>query len=886
MIIKSFFLINFLLVSYFLQSQFVAITGKIIEQKNNIISIGNANVLFKQKRLITHFTRSNDFGNFKVDLIQNEFYEINVSCIGFYSYVDSFFANTNTKPFVIKLRENVSVYDTIRVEVKRDIYRKGDTTTFNIEAFKKNDENNLGDLLKSIPHFNVLPNGQIMVDGKMVSRILFEGKDVVGSDYEKIVQNFSPHQLDKIEFIENYKDPFDFSGKKNENVLNLKFKKKSIVKSVKVTLGLGSLKNLHDDNFDIFLDSKKMNSLHLFNFNTVGKLSNDLLNINKIYEQPSVSNTVKSKINTNFNSFSSGLNHQVFANNNTIFFDNNFNFTIKKKIINKLQLVIIKDRKILNSNTVTRNFNDSLLLNTLEDSRINNSKSYLYYLKNEVSFQKSNKSKLAVNFSALFSNSNNNNTAIINQNFSNLLENKNQYKLNVNIEKSFLINQKNIFSLVYLFEKNKLISELTNNGIKYINSILPSSFGIADSVWQPSIYYLNNNGFKTNYLIRSAKNNLDFNLGGLVNMGKTNFNSDLNARFNNNYLKNINGFTSDVTLNQVYIAFPLGVSNKTKKQNWNINLEPYRLLQYTIFKNKINYGININGSFSYKLNRNKTLYLNLNSSNAQSSIFDVAESRYLKNYKDIFQANSNFNVPKFSVANISFYNTPYSNKKLSTTINLLHIIATEGLLYNTNYNNGYSNITINNIVKNNTTTSLNIKNIIYELNKNAKIEIENSFSSTNYFNEQISIISKFNSKSYKNTLQYNTKIIKNISLTIQNELHINISKKVNSPVRYKNQSNITNLNLKYNFKKSTHMKLEVLNFYNTNKSQSIKINELLLNLDFKQIVKGNKIRIGVYINNLLDNTSYSSESRTPLQFSSDLTPLIRRYVLLKIEFLL
>jgi hypothetical protein len=57
----------------------------------------------------------------------------------------------------------------------------GDTTTFRVDAFKKGNESNVGELLNVVPGFSV-NNGRISYQGRAVTKVLIEDDDLFGSD--------------------------------------------------------------------------------------------------------------------------------------------------------------------------------------------------------------------------------------------------------------------------------------------------------------------------------------------------------------------------------------------------------------------------------------------------------------------------------------------------------------------------------------------------------------------------------------------------------------------------------------------------------------------------------------------------------------------------------
>lgn len=129
----------------------------------------------------------------------------------------------------IQLAPHAQDMDEVLVIAERPpmVIRK-DTVEFNANAFKTLPNALVEDLLKKLPGVQVDKNGNIMVNGKRVNRILVDGKNFFGSDPKMASRNLPSNVIDKVQVTDD-KDELLERGDDNLNnvgkVINLTFKK-------------------------------------------------------------------------------------------------------------------------------------------------------------------------------------------------------------------------------------------------------------------------------------------------------------------------------------------------------------------------------------------------------------------------------------------------------------------------------------------------------------------------------------------------------------------------------------------------------------------------------------------------------------------------------------
>ncbi|WP_406684634.1 outer membrane beta-barrel protein [Seonamhaeicola sp. MEBiC1930] len=183
----------------------------------------------KDSALIT-YTISDSKGKFVLENKTND-KEANlfVSYIGFETFhkrvkIDKPIINLGN----IILKESTNTLDAVLVKSQAPITIKKDTLEFNVKSFKTRKDANIEDLLKELPGVEVDANGQIKVNGKVVNKVLVNGKPFFGNDPTIATRNLSKEIIEKIQVSDTKTDAEAFAGQEGsgENkTVNLVIKK-------------------------------------------------------------------------------------------------------------------------------------------------------------------------------------------------------------------------------------------------------------------------------------------------------------------------------------------------------------------------------------------------------------------------------------------------------------------------------------------------------------------------------------------------------------------------------------------------------------------------------------------------------------------------------------
>lgn len=183
-------------------------------------------------------------------------------------------ANFNLNPKTFTLKETI-------VKANSTI-QKSDTTTFSADKFRDSTDRTLEQVLAKLPGVEVDKNtGAITVQGKSIKKILFEGDDLTGRNYQLLSQNMPADAIDKIQLIDKFVENKQLKGIKNSEdiVINVTLKENKRY----LLFGTSDIGAGNDDRylgtFNIIGAFRKFKTLTFAGYNSVGRRSSaDLLN--------------------------------------------------------------------------------------------------------------------------------------------------------------------------------------------------------------------------------------------------------------------------------------------------------------------------------------------------------------------------------------------------------------------------------------------------------------------------------------------------------------------------------------------------------------------------------------------------------------------------------
>ena len=198
--------------------------GKVLDtlqlplEKASVVAINNAT------NALDAFAMTNDKGLFSLKLKAKTDYKIQVSYFGLQS------VNETLKTASENLKKNYTLRADIRLDevvVKIPVIIRGDTLIYDADSFKNGSERKLKDIIDKLPGVEINDDGQIEVEGKVVNKLMVNGKDFFEGDTKLGTNNIPSSAVDKIQVLKNYGEVDQLRSVRNnqDNVaINIKLK--------------------------------------------------------------------------------------------------------------------------------------------------------------------------------------------------------------------------------------------------------------------------------------------------------------------------------------------------------------------------------------------------------------------------------------------------------------------------------------------------------------------------------------------------------------------------------------------------------------------------------------------------------------------------------------
>jgi hypothetical protein len=244
--------------------------------------VGSANVTINSlpDSIVVAYAASNENGIFDIlfTLKENQRYYLKVTHVNTVDKILRLDKQPNAA-MQIELDSRIYVLNEVEIFEKVPARDKNDSTTYDIESFRNGSERTLEDVLKKLPNVRVESNGDIYVKNKRVEKVLLDGDDVVGSNYQLATRSIDPSILSNVQAIEHFNDnkllqKIEISDK---TVLNLTVKeeKKSLLFG-NTDVGIGPRR--FTGNGSHFSYQKKIKLFSILSTNNIGLQKIDVVN--------------------------------------------------------------------------------------------------------------------------------------------------------------------------------------------------------------------------------------------------------------------------------------------------------------------------------------------------------------------------------------------------------------------------------------------------------------------------------------------------------------------------------------------------------------------------------------------------------------------------------
>ena len=222
---KTYLTLAIVLISSIGLSQ-VKLQGVVRDSLGTPLELANVIAINKQSSALESFSVTAEDGKFMLSLSKNQTYNMQVSYIGMKTFEQEISTQEQDiiKDFNLSLDNNL---DAVELSYEMPVTVRGDTLIYNADSFTNGSERKLEDVLKNLPGVEINEDGQIEVEGKVVNKLMVNGKDFFDGDTKLASKNIPSKAVDKIQVLRNYSEVGQLSGVTNnqDNVaINIKLK--------------------------------------------------------------------------------------------------------------------------------------------------------------------------------------------------------------------------------------------------------------------------------------------------------------------------------------------------------------------------------------------------------------------------------------------------------------------------------------------------------------------------------------------------------------------------------------------------------------------------------------------------------------------------------------
>jgi hypothetical protein len=212
---KYLFSILFILTSVnlvFAQDLTFEIDGRIVSSEDGT-GIPGATVLFINVKdsARSRFSATDESGHFKVNQLEQAFYRLSITSMGFKPYTRILRITTSANLGNISLEQDEKMLDEIEVHGDVPMEKKGDTILYNADAYKVNPDASATDLVSKMPGI-VVDNNGVSANGEKVEQVLMDGKRFFGQDPLLSLNTIPAEVVNKVEVFDQMSERAQFTG--------------------------------------------------------------------------------------------------------------------------------------------------------------------------------------------------------------------------------------------------------------------------------------------------------------------------------------------------------------------------------------------------------------------------------------------------------------------------------------------------------------------------------------------------------------------------------------------------------------------------------------------------------------------------------------------------
>ncbi len=525
----------------------IKLEGKVKDSIGNPLELANVIAINKATSALDSYGITNDEGKYRLDLKKNTAYSIQVSYIGMKSMTQVIETGDSNAVQNFTLQED-NALEEVELTYEMPVTISGDTLVYNADSFNKGTERKLEDVLENLPGVEINDDGQVEVEGKVVSKLMVEGKDFFDGDTKLATKNIPSNAVDKVQVLKNYSEVSQLGGvTNNQNNVAINIKLKEGKKNFwfgNVTAGAGD-----SDNKTLYLAQPKLFYYSPdYSINFIGDLNNigevafsrrDYFNFTGGFRRPSLSSGTSLNLGSNDIGFLT-LQNERAKDINTKFGATNFSWSPNKTLDLGGFAIFSNSRNELQENRTIQYTNPDLNIpdertesNTVQENNLGMlklSSKYQPNANNQMEYDIFGQMSKSEQDQRFFSSINNN----IDQ-----LEETTPYNVSQNLNYYYTLNENNIFALEaqhVIKDEDPFYNAILEDKLNYDSTA--ANLGLDDT--QSNYNLAQEKRVKSNQLdakldywnILNKKSNINFTLGTILSHQK--FDSNIFQFLDNN----------------------------------------------------------------------------------------------------------------------------------------------------------------------------------------------------------------------------------------------------------------------------------------------------------------------------------------------------------------
>jgi hypothetical protein len=886
---------NFIFILFFIVNGInaqIVLRGYVKDSINEPLEFVNIFTQENDSSSIIAFGTSDNKGYFSFETPTLSQFVVKASALGYATKAIDIRNNNKTVlevNFILSSKEYILKETVVRGSNK--VLLRSDTITFNADKYRDSTERNLEELLAKIPGLDVDKNtGIISVQGQPIKKILIDGDDLTGRNYQLMSQNMSADVVDKIQVIDKFTENKLLKGLKrsDDKVINITLKegrKKLLFGNALVGVGNDGRTN---NSFNLFGFFNKLKTISFGNFNTIGQLSTADRLIDMDFKEDTESENQRSLLKSyNTSLIDIGRTPSVSLNSQSVRFNRalfgSTHFTIRpteslslkgamtytydrvRSFINNQFNYIFRDSsfKLNEQNDIERN--PTVLEGHLEAQLDLSSKSLLRY---KGDFRKS----FASNTAQTIANTNAINNTLTTQSLS--FANACDFTHRINNYQAVTAN------LTIINQDNTQSLSIAQNQSRITPSVFLRADAFSQKLEKPLQYYTLNGQWLY------SKNSMKLSIYMGIVFRKENFVTSLNGQFQNNFVVLSDTFQNDQPYNQKNYYLGLNLKEEWLGFQWFSDISGgYHQSSITSRIDKSEFYVLPTLGFKRKIKEKHAFFGTYAYNYALPQAADLSSGYVLTDYRNL-ERGSQFFIPANSHTGIFNYTYGNFSDEFLAHLNILHTSNSNGYRANININNDFnvSDKVENTFVNRNTIISASIERYIPKIYVRLKIRPtliignypntlnESDIRNTNTENRQLDISLRSAYLSWFNFhigTTFNQSIIKTDIGNTNNEVrNYSIGSFCDFYLRFNDRFNAKIENEIFYFKQQTST-IQKYYFINSSANYDVIKTKLMISLAAKNLVNTNE-----FINSFV--TDYSTQINK--------IQLLPRYILLEVNF--